>query len=77
MGNSGLSTISVNSVSGGSQAETLVYEENYIEKIYGQDCGSYTVSFEPVDPSVCDMSSLLSVDAKSGSGGPNSHAFSQ
>ena len=34
------------------------------------------MTFEPVDPS-CDMSALLSVDAKSGSGGVNSHTYSQ
>ena len=29
-----------------------------MEEVYNQDCGGYTVNYQPVDPS-CDMSGLL------------------
>lgn len=69
--------MTVASRSGGTETQALAYQENYVESAYDQDCGSYTIEFEPVDPSSCDMTALLSADAKSGSGGVNNHAYSQ
>ena len=34
-------------VSGPADVASLVYQENYMEFIYGQDCGSYTVTLSP------------------------------
>ena len=51
------------------------YENNWIEYIYGQNCGENSLSFSPVDPS-CDTTSFLSLDSpKSGTGGPNNLPF--
>lgn len=69
--------MSVSSTSGGTETQALVYQENYVEFAFEQDCGSYSIEFEPVDATSCDMTALLSVDAKSGTGGVNNHAYSQ
>ena len=76
MGTAAPSDIDVTSVSPGTATQALPYQENYVEYLYGQNCGTYSVSFAAVDPS-CDHTSLLSVDAKTGTHATNSNAFSQ
>ena len=64
------------SIGAGSAATQVIgYVNNWIEFVYEQDCGTYTVNFEPVDPA-CDMSAALSSDARSGSAPPNSKPYS-
>ena len=67
--------ISVEYISDPSATQALTYQENFIEYLYGQNCGSYVVTFAPVD-AACDHSSLLSVDARTGTNPTNSNPFS-
>ena len=56
--------------------QVLNYQTNYIEFVYGQNCGTYSVTFEPTDPA-CDITSLLSAAARAVGGGNNNLAYSQ
>ena len=47
-----------------------------MEFIYNQNCGTYSVTFEPTDPS-CDMTPLLSAATRTVGGGNNNLAYSQ
>ena len=39
--------MTVKAVSGAPVSQALLYQDNYIENIYGQDCGKYSIRFEP------------------------------
>ena len=71
-----INPMSIQVINGVADNQSINYVNNWIEFIYEQDCGTYTVDFEPVDPN-CDMSAALSSDARSGSAGPNNKPYSQ
>ena len=68
--------MSVSAMSSPLSTQTLPYMDNYIQFVYGQDCGTYSIALEPVDPT-CDMSHLLTVAAPSGTGGSNNQPYPQ
>jgi hypothetical protein len=68
--------MSMQVVNGVPATQAIGYVRNWIDFIYEQDCGTYTVKFEPVDPT-CDLTSALSADARSGAGGANNKPYSQ
>jgi len=67
--------MTIDNGSGVTATQALGYVRNWIDFIYEQDCGTYSVKFEPVDP-LCDLTPALSVDARSGAGGANNKPYS-
>ena len=55
-------------VSGPADITTLTYQENYIEGIYKQNCGTYTVTLSPAY-------SFLSLTKTGATGGPNNQPY--
>ena len=41
------SDMSIQAVVGAPVDQSLAYQENYMETIYGQNCGSYGITFTP------------------------------
>ena len=60
--------MSTMAVSGPSDVATLDYQENYMEYVYNQDCGSYTVTMTP-------NLGLLTLRQTGATGGSNGHTF--
>ena len=58
------------------QTKTVDYQNNYIELLYGQNCGTYSLTLEPTDPT-CDLTAALTFDSSTGSGGPNALSYQQ
>lgn len=40
----------IEAVVGPTQTQTLKYQENYMNSVYGQDCGSYSIDYYPKYP---------------------------
>ena len=60
----------VYAVSSPKQTKALAYQNNYIELVYGQNCGSYTLRVEPTDPA-CDLAVAITFETDIAQGGPN------
>jgi hypothetical protein len=77
VGDAPVSDMQIYAVSTPTNNQVLAYQKNTMEMVYGQDCGGYTVTLQPVDPS-CDKSGVLTAAAASGTGGSlNKYAYSQ
>lgn len=42
--------MAIEAVVGEKQTQPLAYQENYIESVYNQNCGSYDIDYEPKLP---------------------------
>ena len=70
-----ISSMTVQIGNGTPETQVINYADNQIELLYGQDCGSYSVKFEPVNTG-CDLSAALSVDDRFQIAGRNNHPYS-
>ena len=60
-----------------SADQVLQYQNNYIEFVYEQDCGTYEVEFTNADPAGVDISQFTVLEAPGGSAGPHNKPYSQ
>ena len=60
--------MSTEAVLGPDDISNLVYQENYVESVYSQDCGTYTTTLSPSYP-------FLTIESTGATGGPNNHGF--
>ena len=57
--------------------QTLQYQNNHVEIVYEQDCGTYEVTFANADVAGTDVNLFLTAEAAGGSGGPNNKQYPQ
>ena len=50
LGNDPFPDLEIEAVFGATQTETLIYRQNYIESVYNQDCGAYSIDYDPKLP---------------------------
>ena len=68
--------LTINAISDPTRTGALNYQKNWIEELYNQDCGGYSLSLVAVDTS-CDMSNVLTIAAPSSTGGArNQYTYS-